>query len=101
MLRSGAAGCGRLVCFAFLGLADGRGVTAGPGRDSVRAETLASTLPGLVNAFARAEHDRLQRTVGQMDRHPCLFAQPLIEAAPPAGAPSPRCPPPSPHLPSL
>ena len=35
----------------------------------------------VLNALARAEHDRLQRTVGQMDRHRCLFAQPLIEAA--------------------
>src|SRR6266849_8811800 len=35
----------------------------------------------VLNALARAEHDRLQRIVGQMDRHPGLFAQPLIEAA--------------------
>src|SRR5258708_32417858 len=35
----------------------------------------------VLNAFARAEDDRLQRTVGQMDRHPGLVAQPLIQAA--------------------
>jgi len=35
----------------------------------------------VLNAFARAEHDRLQRIAGQLDRHPCLFAQPLIKAA--------------------
>ena len=35
----------------------------------------------VLNASARAEHDRLQRIAGQVDRHPCLFAQPLIKAA--------------------
>ena len=35
----------------------------------------------VLNAFARAEHDRFQRIFGQVDRHPCLLAQPLIEAS--------------------
>src|SRR5438067_4996394 len=35
----------------------------------------------VLNALARAEHDRFQRIVGQVDRNPCFFAQPLIEAA--------------------
>src|SRR5258707_15176692 len=35
----------------------------------------------VLDAFARAEDARLQRTVGQVARHPGLFAQPLIEAA--------------------
>ena len=34
----------------------------------------------VLNAFARAEHDRLQRIFGQMERQPCLIAQPLIKA---------------------
>ena len=35
----------------------------------------------VLDAFARAEHDRFQRIAGQLDRHPGLFAQPLIKAA--------------------
>ena len=35
----------------------------------------------MLNVFAHAEHDRVQRIAGQVDRHPGLFAQPLIEAA--------------------
>ena len=34
----------------------------------------------VLNAFARAEHDRLRRIFGQMERQPCLIAQPLIKA---------------------
>src|SRR5258708_18520606 len=42
----------------------------------------------VLDAFARAEHDRLQPVVGQLDRRPGLLAQPLVEARqppPPAG----------------
>src|SRR5260370_7553835 len=53
----------------------------------------------VLNALARAEHDRLQRIVGQMDRDPCLFAQPLIEAAQHTST-APRPHPPLPDAPA-
>src|SRR5713101_4950384 len=81
-LRSRGNACGAFGCRV---LPDGNapwcaGPLAQPLPASLRYQHLLEGIE-VLNAFARAEHDRLQRIFGQMDRHPCLFAQPLIEAA--------------------